>query len=99
LVENARVVGEHLQKNLNALENEFPELVSNTRGLGLLCAMDLDTRQNRDLIKEKAMKKGLVLIGCSERTIRFRPPLNLSRSEADEGIDIIRRCLREMKAA
>jgi len=98
LVENARVVGEYLHKNLNALENEFPELVSNTRGLGLLCAMDLDSRQNRDLIKEKALDNGLILIGCSDRTIRFRPPLNLSESEADEGIDILRRCLQEMKS-
>ncbi|MGD1045590.1 MAG: L-lysine 6-transaminase [Bacteroidota bacterium] len=99
LVENACVVGEYLHKNLNGLESEFPELISNTRGLGLLCAMDLDSKQNRDLIKEKAIEKGLILIGCSERTIRFRPPLNLSKLEVDEGIDIIRRCLQEMKPA
>jgi L-lysine 6-transaminase len=97
LVENARVVGEYLLKSLNALEDEFPKLISNTRGLGLLCAMDLDSKQNRDLIKEKAIAKGLILIGCSERTIRFRPPLNLSKPEVDEGIDIICRCLQEMK--
>ena len=97
LVENARIVGEYLHNNLNVLEKEFPALISNTRGLGLLCAIDLDSRQNRDLIKEKAIEKGLMLIGCSDRTIRFRPPLNLSKSEVNEGIDILRRCLREMK--
>jgi L-lysine 6-transaminase len=97
LVENANIVGNYLHENLHALENDFPKLVSNTRGLGLLCAMDLDAQQNRDLIKEKAIEKGLILIGCSERTIRFRPPLNLSKPEADEGIAILRRCLQEMK--
>ena len=97
LLENAKDVGDYLHKNLNALENEFPEIVSNTRGLGLFCAMDLDAKQNRDLIKEKAIEKGLIIIGCSERTIRFRPPLNLSKQEVDEGIDILRRCLKEMK--
>jgi 4-aminobutyrate aminotransferase-like enzyme len=40
-----------------------------------------------------------MLIGCSDRTIRFRPPLNLSKAEVDEGIDIIRRCLKEMNPA
>jgi L-lysine 6-transaminase len=99
LVENARVVGEYLHKNLLALEKEYPELVHNVRGLGLFCAMDLDAHQNRELIKEKALGKGLMLIGCSDRTIRFRPPLNLSKAEVDEGIDIIRRCLKEMKPA
>ncbi len=99
LVENARVVGEYLHKNLLALEKEYPELVNNVRGLGLFCAMDLDAHQNRELIKEKALGKGLMLIGCSDRTIRFRPPLNLSKAEVDEGIDIMRRCLKEMKPA
>jgi L-lysine 6-transaminase len=99
LVENARVVGEYLHKNLLALEKEYPELISNVRGLGLFCAMNLDAYQNREIIKEKALGKGLMLIGCSDRTIRFRPPLNLSKAEVDEGIDIIRRCLKEMKPA
>jgi L-lysine 6-transaminase len=99
LVENARVVGEYLHKNLLALEKEYPELVNNVRGLGLFCAMNLDAHQNRELIKEKALGKGLMLIGCSDRTIRFRPPLNLSKAEVDEGIDILRRCLKEMKPA
>ncbi len=97
LVENARMVGDYLRKKLYELENEFSLLINNARGLGLLCAIDLDTKMNRDLIKEKAIEKGLMLIGCSDRTIRFRPPLNLSKSEVDEGIDIIRRCLQEMK--
>ena len=97
LVDNANIVGNYLLENLRTLEHEFPTLISNTRGLGLLCAMDLDARQNRDVIKEKAIGKGLILIGCSDRTIRFRPPLNLSKQEVNEGIDILRRCLQEMK--
>jgi L-lysine 6-transaminase len=99
LVENARVVGEYLLKRLLELEKEFPLLISNVRGLGLFCAMDLDVQQNRELLKEKALEKGLLLIGCSNRTIRFRPPLNLSKAEVNEGIDIILRCLKEMKPA
>jgi L-lysine 6-transaminase len=99
LVENARVVGEYLQRNLLALQTEFSELISNVRGLGLFCAIDLDANLNRELLKDKALEKGLILIGCGNRTIRFRPPLNLSNAEVDEGTDIIRRCLQEMKPA
>ena len=99
LVENARVIGEYLHKNLLALQTEYSKLVSNVRGLGLFCAIDLDANRNRELLKDKALEKGLILIGCSDRTIRFRPPLNLSKAEVDEGIDIICRCLKEMKPA
>jgi L-lysine 6-transaminase len=99
LVENARVVGEYLHAGIAALENEYPDLLSNARGLGLLCAMDLNSNRNRDLLKKKALERNLVLIGCGDRTIRFRPPLILSKSEVDEGMGIIRRCLSEMKPA
>lgn len=96
LVENAAVVGEHLLEALKTLEAEFPMLISNARGRGLFCAMDLDTAQNRDQLRSKAYEEGLILIGCGDRSIRFRPPLNLKKSEVDEGVGIIRKALKEI---
>jgi L-lysine 6-transaminase len=96
LVENARVVGEHLLKGLNSLEKEFPRLVDNTRGRGLFCAMDIATAQERDQLKTKAYEEGLILIGCGDRSIRFRPPLNLTKDEVNEGMTIMRKALQEI---
>ena len=96
LVENARIVGTYLLENLLKLEKDFPSLISNSRGLGLFCALDLDSKEQRELLKTKAYEKGLILIGCGERTIRFRPPLNISTREVDEGVAIIRSCLKEI---
>lgn len=98
LVENAAAVGDHLLGALQNLEAEFPMLISNARGRGLFCAMDLDTAQNRDQLRSKAYEEGLILIGCGDRSIRFRPPLNLKKSEVDEGIGIIRKALKEIAA-
>ena len=97
LVENSRVVGEHLLKQIDQLAKEFPKLLSNSRGRGLFCAMDLDTAQNRDQLRSKAYEAGLILIGCGDRTIRFRPPLNLRTEEVDEGVTIIRKALKELE--
>ncbi|MBI3944777.1 MAG: L-lysine 6-transaminase [Armatimonadetes bacterium] len=93
LVENARDTGAHLLGRLEALQQEFPTRVSNARGRGLLCAMDLDSPQSRDELIARAYAAGLILIGCGERSIRFRPPLNISEGELDEGIGIIRGAL------
>jgi len=98
LVENARIVGGHLLKSLGELEQDFPRLVDNTRGRGLLCAMDLPTSRERDELKKRALERGLILIGCGERSIRFRPPLTLSPQEVDEGVSIIRSALQTMKS-
>ncbi len=98
LVAQANTTGEHLQNKLGTLEEEFPGLVSNTRGKGLFCAMDLDSSQSRDQLRSKTYEGGLILIGCGDRSIRFRPPLNLKKSEVDEGIEIIRKALKEITA-
>ena len=96
LMENARMTGEYLLSHLQSLEQEFPGLVTNARGRGLMCAIDLDTALNRDHLRTKAYEEGLILIGCGDHSIRFRPPLNLSKTEVDEGLQVIRTALREI---
>lgn len=99
LVENARVMGEYLQKQLYEIQGEFQGLVSNARGRGLFCSFDLPSKEARQKFREVAFSKGLVMLGSGERSLRFRPPLNISREEIDEGIPIIRDTLSGMKKA
>jgi L-lysine 6-transaminase len=35
----------------------------------------------------------LIILGCGERTIRFRPALNITKNALDEGLKIIRKVL------
>ena len=96
LVENARVQGEFLLSEIEKLQAEFPTLVFEARGRGLMCAFDLDEAQMRDLLKQKCYDEGLILIGAGDRSIRFRPPLNISRDELMIGLNIIREQLKEL---
>jgi L-lysine 6-transaminase len=90
LVENAATVGEYLLEKLRELAGDFPDLLSNARGRGLMCAIDLDTGENRDLLRKECYAKGLILLGAGDQSIRFRPPLNLTREQVDEGLEIMR---------
>jgi L-lysine 6-transaminase len=96
LVENARVQGEHLLQDLHKLSEEFPQYIANVRGRGLFCAMDLPNETTRLALREKSYERRLVLIGCGDHSIRFRPPLTITRAEIEEGVSIIRECLKEM---
>lgn len=89
LVKNAEVQGKRLKKGLEELQNKYPNIISNARGLGLMCAFDLPTPEKRDELKNKLYKNGLIVIGCGAKTIRFRPPLILSEEEVDEALRII----------
>jgi L-lysine 6-transaminase len=96
LVENARVMGEHLMTRLHELATEFPGLVSNVRGRGLMCAIDLSGAHPRDLFRQKCYDKGLMILGSGDHSIRFRPALNITPKVIDEGMAIIRETLREI---
>jgi L-lysine 6-transaminase len=97
LLTHAEHVGNHLLKQLQAVEEEFPELVHNARGVGLFCALDLDTAQNRDQLRSKAYEEGVILIGCGDHSIRFRPPLTIKKEEVDLGIAVMRQALKEIQ--
>ena len=97
LVENARIQGEFLLAEVTKLSEEFPEIISNPRGRGLMCAMDMDTSQNKNQMIQKAHEGGLLLIGCGDRSIRFRTPLTITQDELQDGLSIIRKAAREIK--
>lgn len=96
LVENARVVGAYLLSKLDGLQQKYPELISNSRGRGLFCAMDLPDGELRDRLRDKIFENGAVILGCGERTIRFRPALNFSKEQVDEAMDIIEKSIKEL---
>jgi L-lysine 6-transaminase len=95
LVDNARDVGEHLLAGLHGLAAEFPEHISNCRGRGLMIAFDSVPGKRKALLA-KCFELGLIVLPSGERSIRFRPPLTLTRSEADQGLDILRRAFKSL---
>jgi len=98
LIENTRIMGEYLLNELYKLEKEFPSLVTGARGVGLMCAFSLCEAQMRDLLRQKCYDQGLIVIGCGDRSIRFRPALNITKEELDAGLKIIRDQLKDLNA-
>jgi len=93
LVENSRVVGKYLLDKLREIQKDFPDIVSNARGLGLMCSFDLSSTGTRNRFKDTCFKEKLIILGCGEKSIRFRPPLNITKDEIDNGLNIIRKVL------
>jgi L-lysine 6-transaminase len=98
LVDNARKVGDHLKYQLELIQNEFPKLINNVRGLGLMRSFDLPTAELRDRFRKTCYNEKLMILGCGEKSIRFRPPLNITESEIDKGLTIIRKVLSLMSS-
>jgi L-lysine 6-transaminase len=96
LVEHAVQMGDTLLAGLVELQNEFPELVSNARGKGLMCAIDLPTPELRNAIRSELYDLGCVALGCGTRSVRFRPALNIKKTEVEEGLNFFRTALKRL---
>lgn len=86
-VENARAVGEYFREKLNELPG-----AAEVRGEGLMIAMDLDTPVARTLVG-KALEKGLIINATGDSTLRFVPPLVLTRELVDRAISLLKELL------
>lgn len=88
LVNKAETLGEYLQVKLMELEDKHPS-ISNVRGKGLLIAFDLPSEEIRDKFVKDAMSENMLILGCGDKSIRFRPHLTVTKEDLDKAIAII----------
>lgn len=93
LVKNARKMGQYLKDALHDLQEEY-DCVSNVRGRGLMCAFNLPSTEIRDDVKEKAFENGLLILKSGERSIRFRPLLDVEEQHIDEAVSILGKSIK-----
>lgn len=79
LCARARELGAYLLEKLRAVPG-----VTAARGVGLMIGVDT-AKENRVLVT-KAAAHGLLLVPAGTHTVRFLPPLNITREEVDEAV-------------
>jgi 4-aminobutyrate aminotransferase len=105
LVANAADVGGHLMGGLKALADKHP-IIGDVRGRGLMIGVELvrdrQTKERatdeRDAVVNGAFARGLLVLGAGKNSVRFSPPLILTREQADTAIRIFDEALTEVEA-
>jgi 4-aminobutyrate aminotransferase len=105
LVDNAAAVGSYLKEKLTALKSTHAA-INDVRGLGLMVGVefaqtDASRRPDADLrnhVMQKCFERGLLVLNCGESTLRFCPPLIVSRAEVNTAVEIFDAALRELRA-
>ncbi|RKE43255.1 L-lysine 6-transaminase [Sphingobacterium detergens] len=92
LLANAAEKGTYLKSKLREVMKDRPQL-SNLRGEGLFVALDFDSADSRNEFIKRAYANKLIMLGCGEKSIRFRPHLNISKEDIDKTIMIIENSL------
>jgi L-lysine 6-transaminase len=97
LLENVRQEGSFLLDGLLDLERQLPNLVSQVRGRGLMIAFDLPSTELRNDAIVACRDQSVLLLPCGERSIRFRPYLDIRREDCALALERIAPALRTMK--
>jgi L-lysine 6-transaminase len=93
LIAAAAERGAHLLRRLQGLAREHPT-VTEPRGRGLMCAVTIADAPLRDtLLADLLARERVLMLGCGERGIRFRPALTVTEDELDEAVDALGRVL------
>ena len=93
LIEHAAQVGDWLLGELVALGERHADLASNVRGRGLMCAFDLPDARVRDVAQRLLQEEHVLVLPCGERSIRFRPALDVTEPELEFGLAALDRTL------
>jgi len=96
LVENAAKVGAYFLDQLRDLQRYEP-MISAVRGRGLLLAFDLPDGETREKFWKGLFDLGVLTLRSGERSIRFRPALDITADVVDEAMDAIRQYCRKRK--
>src|SRR5439155_5194403 len=102
-VSNAAVVGEHLMNGLRELQQKHA-LVGDVRGKGLMIGVELvrDRKTKERAVEERSalvqamFKRGVLILGAGRNSIRFAPPLVLSKEHATEILRIFDAALTDV---
>ena len=88
-------ISKYFFSNLNALHVEFPNIIKEIRGVGLLIGIQLHEDQTRFI--KLLMDNKLLTIRGAENVVRILPPLTVKKKEIDLGIAILRKVCKNYK--
>ncbi len=92
LVENAAEKGAYLLDGLNAIAQQTNK-IAQVRGKGLFVAFDFADDKLQATFINECFKRKLIVLGCGETSVRFRPHLNVSTTEIDLALTIVKEVL------
>jgi len=92
LVENARARGEQLLAGARAIANDYPSVIREARGLGLLAGVELRNEGYAGTIVPEMLKAGVTAAWTlnAQRVIRLEPPLVVTASDIEQGLAALR---------
>ena len=94
-LKSIKKISKYFFNELNKVKNDYPKLIKEVRGIGLLIGLQLFNDQKKFI--QKLENNKLLTIRAAENVVRILPPLNVKKSEINLAVKIIRKVCKECK--
>lgn len=84
---HVKEMGDYMKSRLKAMQDRYPELIKEVRGMGLILGMEL-TKPGRDIVND-CLGKGAIINCTAGNVLRFVPPLIVTKEHIDEVCDAL----------
>ena len=88
-LKNVQKISKYFHKELHKLQSEYPKVVKEVRGAGLLVGLEISKDQT-EFIKKLSDNK-LLTVKASENVVRLLPPLTVKKQNIDEAVIILKK--------
>lgn len=96
ICENVQEVGQIAMKELQKMKNEYPDIIKDVRGKGLLLAIEISNDRTTASLNEECLENGLLLNVTQGNIIRMFPALNINEEEMIQGLSIFKNALEHI---
>ena len=93
-LKNVKNISEYFLSNLIKIQNQYPNIIKEIRGRGLLIGIQLKVDQTKFI--KKLMDNKLLTIRAAENVVRILPPLNVKKNEINQSLKIIKKVCSEL---
>ena len=94
-LKNVQKISKYFHKELHKLQSEYPKVVKEVRGAGLLVGLKISKDQT-EFIKKLSDNK-LLTVKASENVVRLLPPLTVKKQNIDEAVTILKKVCKTYK--
>ena len=95
-LEQVKQTGARACAGLEALCKAHREIIGNVRGSGVMLAFDVIRPDWSEPLRDRAFRRGLLLLGAGERSVRFYPRYDTHPSAIDEALQILRESIEDL---
>lgn len=98
ILANVQQRGEQLRGQLQSIATQYPELIVDVRGWGLINGLEINSEAELTSIEivKAAMNEGLLLVPAGPKVVRFVPPLIVTEAEVDRAVEMLKTALSKL---